>query len=162
MKPFEPDQAPAEPLAVIVQRWFGPLAALAGLAMMLVGLYFAFQLFAAAYAAVTAPEPFGRVVDQWTEFLSGDGPLLDVADEVHVSPRLLTVAVLAGCTLVLLWLTLAVISTGAKIVYWMASDHDAVKRVLSHVFGPSVIKVVKGPEEPPPERLGSRPREADD
>ena len=154
MKQFEPDHSTVEPLAVTVRRWFPAVGALCGLAMILVGIYFAVQLFGAAYSAVTAPEPFGPVVDQWAQYLGGDQPVLEVGDEVQIGPRLLAILVLGGCTLVLLWITLAVIATGARIVYWMGTDLDAVKRVLSHLFGPSVINVVKGPDEEPPSDFG--------
>ncbi len=34
---------------------------------------------------------------------------------------------------------------GVRIVYWMGTDANAIRRVLGHIFGPSVIKVVREP-----------------
>ncbi len=137
----------------LARRAFAVVAALFGLGMMLAGVYCAFRLFDAAYSAVTAPEAFGPVVEQWTAHLGGEEPMFE-AQGVRLKPRLVAVCVLGGCSLILILITMALISTGAKIVYWMGTDLDAVKRVLRHVFGPATIQVVKGPEQNPPKPLG--------
>ena len=93
------------------------------------------------------------MVDQWTEFLGGEEPLVDVKDTVEVNPRLGAAFILAFSGLIMLWVTTAVMTVGARIIYWMGTDLDAVKRVFSHVFGPSVIEVFKGPSEKPPKPL---------
>ena len=149
MKQFEPDESDGHPLAEILTQWFRAATTIFGLMLIAVGIYFACRLFGAAYWAVTAPEPFGPVVDQWAEYVSGGQPLLEIDNRSYINPRLIAVGVMGFCTLVMIWITKAVITTGAKIVYWMGTDVDSVKRVLSHVFGPSVINVVKGPTEEP-------------
>ena len=150
MKQFEPDESKdGLPLAEILAQWFHAATTVFGLILIAVGIYFACQLFGAAYSAVTAPEEFGPVVEQWSEYVSGGDPLLIIDDRAQINPRLIALIVLGFCTLVMIWITKAVITIGAKIVYWMGSDLDSVKRVLSHVFGPTVIDVVKGPTEKP-------------
>lgn len=158
MRDFESHESADVSISDIARRAFTVLAALFGLGIMLAGIYFAFSLFGAAYQAVTAPERFGPVVDQWTDHLGGEEPMLE-AQGVRLKPRLVAVFVLGGCALILLWITLAVISAGARIVYWMGTDLDAVRRVLSHIFGPSTIQVVKGPQQPPPKPLSGPPRQ---
>ena len=147
MKQFEPDESESRPLAEVLAEWFRIATTVFGLVLIGVGIYFACRIFGAAYSAVTQPEQFGPVVEQWTEFVSGGEPLMEADGRVLLSPRLVAVGVMGACTLLMIWITQAVITTGAKIVYWMGTDADAVKRVLSHVFGPSVINVVKGPTE---------------
>ncbi len=155
MRQFEPAESDGErPLTEILGQWFRVATTAFGLLLIVVGVYFACRLFGAAYSAVTAPEQFGPVVDQWAEYLSGGEPLMRINDEVLVNPRPVAVAVLGFFTLVMVWITKAVITIGAKIVYWMGSEVDSVKRVLSHVFGPSVIDVVKGPTEKSAAPLG--------
>ena len=149
MKQFEPDEPDGKPLAEILVQWFRAATTMFGLMLIAVGIYFACRLFGAAYSAVTAPEPFGPVVDQWAEYVSGGQPLLEIDNRSYINPRLIAVGVMGFCTLVMIWITKAVITTGAKIVYWMGTDVDSVKRVLSRVFGPSMINVVKGPTEKP-------------
>lgn len=152
MKDFEPHESTDISISDMARKVFAILAALCGLGMMLAGIYFAFYLFGAAYQGVTAPERFGPVVDQWTQHLGGEEPMLE-AQGVRLKPRLAAVFVLGGCALILLWITLAVISTGARIVYWMGTDLDAVRRVLHQIFGPSTIQVIKGPQQPEPKPL---------
>ncbi len=150
MKQFEPEVSDDRPLAEMLSEWCRIATTIFGLLLIAVGIYFACRLFGTAYSAVTAPDTLGPAVEEWAEYLSGGEPLLEVDDRVLINPRLVAVGVLGFCTLVMIWTIKVVITTGAKIVYWMGTDVESVKRVLSHVFGPSVIDVVKGPREEPP------------
>ena len=154
MKQFEPDESEGLRWAELLIPGFHAVTTLFGLVLIAVGIYFACQLFGVAYSAVMAPEPFGPAMEHWSEYLSGGQPMIEIDDQARINPRLLAVVVLAFCMLVMIWITKAVITTGAKIVYWMGTDLDSVKRVLSHVFGPSVINVVKGPTEKPAPPFG--------
>ncbi len=149
MREFEPDEmAPPASASEIMRSWFRVTAALFGMFLIVMGLYFANELFQLAYSAATEPDRFGPVVEKWTDFLGDDVPLVDVNNgQVTVEPRLFAFFALAAAGLVMLFVISSLITTGAKIVYWMGTDLDAVKRVLSSVFGPSVIKVVKEPNE---------------
>jgi len=118
-----------------------------GLLLIMMGLYFASQLFGLGYAALTKPDQFGPVIDQWTEYFGGPEPIIDPRGELAISPRLFVFLALGGIVLVMLALTTSVITTGARIVYWMGTDLDAVKRVLGSVFGPSTVQVIKSPPE---------------
>ena len=131
----------------ILRNWFRAMAALFGIFLILMGLYFASQLFGLGYAALTNPERFGPVIDQWTEYFGGPEPIIDPQGELAISPRVFVFVALGGIVLVMLALTTSVITTGARIVYWMGTDLDAVKRVLSSVFGPSTVQVIKSPPE---------------
>jgi hypothetical protein len=147
------DMEPQIALTEILRNWFRVMAALFGMFLILMGLYFAAQLFGVAYSAVTAPDEFGPVVEKWSEFLGGEEPIIDVNNgQVKINPQLFAFLALGGAGLVMLWLSMSVITTGARIVYWMGTDLDAVKRVLGSVFGPSTVQVIKEPREkrPPP------------
>jgi len=111
MKQFEPDESDGHPLAEILTQWFRAATTMFGLVLIAVGIYFACRLFGAAYWAVTAPEPFGPVVDQWAEYVSGGQPLLEIDDRSYINPRLVAVAVMGFCMLVMIWITKAVITT---------------------------------------------------
>lgn len=146
------DIEPQISIADVLRNSFRLMAALFGIFLILMGVYFAAQLFGAAYSAMTAPDNFGPVVEKWSEFLGGDEPIIDVNNgQVKIQPQLFAFFALGGAGLVMLWLSLSVITTGAKIVYWMGTDLDAVKRVLGSVFGPSTVQVIKAPSEKRPE-----------
>ena len=53
--------------------------------------------------------------------------------------RVIAVIVLGGGSLLLAWLALGIMLTGAKIVSWTAGDREAVKKILTHVFGPGRV-----------------------
>lgn len=145
------DMEPQVSIAEILRNSFRVMAAAFGILLILMGLYFASQLFGAAYSVVTAPDQFGPVVEKWSEFLGGDEPIIDVNNgQVKIQPQLFAFLALGGAGLVMLWLSLSVITTGARIVYWMGTDLDAVKRVLGSVFGPSTVQVIKEPREKRP------------
>jgi hypothetical protein len=161
MRQFEPDESEGPRWVELLIPGFHAVTTLFGLLLIVVGIYFACHLFGIAYSAVMDPEPFGPAMEHWTEYLSGGQPMLEIDDRARINPRLVAVVVLGFCMLVMIWITKAVITTGAKIVYWMGTDLDSVKRVLSHVFGPSVIDVVKGPAEKPVSPLGKPDGKAD-
>ncbi len=145
------DMEPQIPITEILRNWFRAMCALFGLLLILMGLYFATQLFGLAYSVVTEPDQFGPVVDKWAQFFGGDEPILDLDDgKVKVSTRLFAFLALGFAGLIMISLSLSIISTGARIVYWMGTDLDAVKRVLGSVFGPSTIQVIKDPPQKPP------------
>ncbi len=145
------DMEPQISLTEILRNWFRVMAALFGMFLILMGLYFAAQLFGVAYSAVTAPDEFGPVVEKWSEFLGGEEPIIDVNNgQLKIKPQLFAFLALGGAGLVMLWLSMSVITTGARIVYWMGTDLDAVKRVLGSVFGPSTVQVIKEPREKRP------------
>lgn len=150
MRQFEPEKSDGLRVTELLVPGFHAVTTLFGLALIVVGIYFACRLFGVAYSAVMDPEPLGPAMEQWTEYVSGGLPMLEIDDRARINPRLIAVGVLGFCMLVMIWITKAVITTGAKIVYWMGNDLDSVKRVLSQVFGPSVIDVGKGPVEKPP------------
>lgn len=149
MKQFEPEKYDGPRFAEFIIPGFHAVTTLFGMILIAVGIYFACQLFSVAYSGVMDPEPLGPAMEHWTEYLSGGQPMLEIDGRSRINPRIVAVGVLGFCMLVMIWITKAVITTGAKIVYWMGSDLDSVKRVLSHVFGPTVIDVVKGPAEKP-------------
>ena len=155
MKQFEPEKSEGPKVAELIVPGFNFVTTLFGMILIAVGIYFACHLFSAAYSAITDPTPFGPAVEQWSEYISGGEPLLKIDDRVLINPRLIAIGVLGFCTLVMIWITKAVITTGAKIVYWMGNDIDSVKRVLSHVFDPTVIDVVRGPTEKPAPPFGT-------
>jgi hypothetical protein len=148
------------PVTDILRNWFRVFTTFFGLGMILLGVVFAAELFGVAYAAVAEPERFGVVLDQWAENFGGDEPMIDTGGQGSVSPRLFAFLAMGAAGLVMIILIQTLILTGARIVYWMGTDLEAVKRVLATVFGPSVIQVIKSPKDPSPKqptRIGKEP-----
>ena len=136
----------------IMRRGFQVFAALMGIVMIMLGVYFVVELFSLGYAAVTEPDRFSTVVDQWSKYIGGEEKDFVFNPQFKVSARLVALLGLGIWCLFMIWLCQMVITSGARIVYWMGTDANAIRRVLGHVFGPSVVKVVTEPglEAPKP------------
>ena len=139
-------QAEAEvSVSELLRRGFRVVAAMLGVVMIAMGVYFAAELFALGYAAVSEPERFSTVVDQWSDYIGGGEKAFVINPQVQISPRILAFFGLGGWVMLMIWLCHMIITAGARIVYWMGTDANAIRRVLGHIFGPSVIKVVREP-----------------
>lgn len=140
-RPLETDVSASE----LLRRGFRVIAALAGVVLIIMGVYFIAQLFSLGYAAATEPERFRNVIDCWAEYIGGDEKVFAINPNFQISPRLLAFFGLGVWAILMIWLCQTVITTGARLVYWMGTDANAIRRVLGHIFGPSVIKVVREP-----------------
>jgi hypothetical protein len=142
----EPRNAePEVSVSEMLRRVFRVVAAMLGVVMIIIGIYFAAELFSLGYAAITEPERFSTVVDRWSEYIGGDEKTFVINPSVQISPRILAFLGLGGWVVLMIWLCQMIITAGARIVYWMGTDANAIRRVLGHIFGPSVIKVVREP-----------------
>lgn len=130
----------------MLRAGFRAVAALLGVVLILTGVYFAVELFSLGYAAVSEPDRFRTVIDRWAEFIGGEQEEFVFNPQFKVSPRVFAFFALGGWAVFMIWLCQMVITSGARIVYWMGTDANAIRRVLGHIFGPSVIKVVREPE----------------
>ena len=112
-------------------------ATLLGIVAIVVGLVYAVKIFDLVYTNLRTPGDFRGVIEQWASAVGGEE--LDVAFEGGRVPLASIVAVLivGGGVVVLAWVAMGIMLTGAKIVSWTASERDAVKKILTHAFGPT-------------------------
>lgn len=142
LRRLEPELSASE----MLRQGFRVFAALMGLVMIVMGVYFAVELFSLGYAAVTNPERFSTLIDQWSKYIGGEEKDFVFNPQFKVSARLFALLGLGVWAIFMIKLCQMVITSGARIVYWMGTDANAIRRVLGHIFGPSVIKVVPEPE----------------
>lgn len=112
-------------------------ASTVGIIAILLGLWLALKLFGAVAEGLQSPDAYKETFQQWTALLGGDRMKVKVGDqELALGPTVALGAVSIGL-MVLTWLTLGIMLTGAKIVSWTSTDREAVKRVLQHALGNS-------------------------
>src|SRR3569623_36080 len=112
-------------------------ASTVGIIAIVIGLWLALKLFGAVAEGLQSPDAYKETFQQWTALLGGDRLKIKVGDqELARGPTAALGAVSIGL-MVLTWLTLGVMLTGAKIVSWTSTDREAVKRVLQHALGNS-------------------------
>ncbi len=126
-----------EPAAVSLESIARLFASTVGIIAIVIGLWLALKLFGAVAEGLQSPDSYKETFQQWTALLGGDRLKIKVGDqEFALGPMAALGAVSIGL-MVLTWLTLGVMLTGAKIVSWTSTDREAVKRVLQHALGNS-------------------------
>lgn len=110
-------------------------ASAVGIAAILVGLWFAIKLFGAIAEGLQSPEAYRESIQQWTTLVGGEGLKVKVGEqEFALAPAIALAAIGMGLVL-LTWLSLGVMLTGARIVSWSSGEREAVKRILQEALG---------------------------
>jgi hypothetical protein len=124
------------------------IATLIGVIAIVVGFFFAMRLFGSLYSGLTEPEKVNSTIDRWEWTLGGRELDLVIEGKHYPLARPLAIALVGGGTIVLVWIVLGIMVTGAKIVSVTASDMEAIKRILRHAFGAEM----KSPSAGKPEK----------
>ena len=141
------------------------LGAIVGIVIIIVGFAFAVGIYRRIAATLGAPGGFKEVLEEWIRIVGGNDLNLVVGEKEFHCANILGVLILGGGGLVLAWIAMGLILTGAKVASWMLSDREAIKRLLQHAFGPSKMPrptTSSTAIRPPSSRiLGSPDRESD-
>ena len=111
-------------------------AAALGLAAIFVGLTYAIRIFGIVAGALGNPTWFQTHLETWMAAVGGESTSVELGDVTLRPARVLALAVLGGGSLVLAWLSIAILVAGAKTLSWTLGDQEAVRRLLIHTFGP--------------------------
>jgi hypothetical protein len=111
-------------------------AAALGLAAIFVGLTYAIRIFGAVAGALGDPNGFQTHLETWMAAVGGESTSVELGEVTLRPARVLALAVLGGGSLVLAWLSIAILVAGAKTLSWTLGDQEAVRRLLIHAFGP--------------------------
>jgi len=109
-----------------------------GVITIVIGLFYLTRIFAMVYEGLHAPNSFEIVFARWADAVGGRSMDLVINGNTVPCANILAIAVLGGGMLMLCWITMGVIFTGAKIVSWTAGDRDSIRRILTHAFGPTM------------------------
>ncbi len=117
------------------------LATSLGILAIIIGLMYAGRTFNLIYNAIKHPQTFQVLFDQWVLIIGGSKLDLTLFGEAYPVARIITVFVLGGGSLILVWLSIGIMMAGAKIVSWTSSEREAIKRILTYTFGPDKVEV---------------------
>jgi hypothetical protein len=111
--------------------------AILGFIAIVIGLVYATRLFDLVFDTLKSPEIFQENLDKWV--MAVGGGKLDVALEgtTFQGSRIIALMTLGGGTFLLTLLSLGIIVTGAKVLYWTLSDREAIRQLLAYAFGPA-------------------------
>lgn len=109
------------------------LAAIIGMAAIVFGFVFAGKLFFAVKDALLDPAGLYSVVAEWEQVIDGEEMTAPVADGEMPLGRIVAVVIVGAGTIVLVWIALGFVTTGARVVSWVVSDLDATKKLASEL-----------------------------
>ena len=111
------------------------LATILGLVVIIIGLKYAMDIFQLVFTILKSPAYLAGVIHQMAESIGGSA--FDLRLEGRAVPLANIMALMVYCcgALLVAWLTLVMMHTGAKIVSLTAGDRRAVTQLLQSAFG---------------------------
>ena len=122
-----------------------------GLIVILIGLKYAVDIFQLIFAILESPSQLTSAIQQTAGSIGGSAFDLRLEGRSVPLANLMALAVYCCGALLIAWLTLALMHTGAKIVSLTAGDRRAVKQLLQSAFGGSLQ-----PKAPPEDNTRNR------
>lgn len=110
-------------------------ASAVGIVTIVVGLWFAIKLFGAIAEGLQSPEAYRDSIQQWTALVGGEGLKVKLGEQEFALGPVIALAAIGLGLVLLTWLSLGIMLTGAKIVSWSSGEREAVKRILQQAFG---------------------------
>jgi hypothetical protein len=122
---------------------FRGIASLLGLGIIILGLYLALKTYTTIQRGVTEPVTFQETVKKWTEVMDvspKNDPAAAAWDEktrfeAEAVAQVMGVVAIGGAYFILCWLTVAIMTAGARIISWTTGDREAVRKIIREALG---------------------------
>jgi hypothetical protein len=116
--------------------FFRVLGALTGLITCIIGVVYATRVFSLIYKGLNNPEAVGSYISRWRVAI-GDSLHLQVviSNEIYEVTELVVVAVTGIAVWMLIWISIQLIITGAKVISLCLDDKQAIKRIFKEALG---------------------------
>jgi len=144
MMPMSQNENDAASVVETAKNIVSLVATCIGLIVILIGLKYAVDIFQLIFAILESPSQLTSAIQQTAGSIGGSAFDLRLEGRSVPLANLLALAVYCCGALLIAWLTLALMHTGAKIVSLTAGDRRAVKQLLQNAFGGSLQ-----PKSPP-------------
>jgi hypothetical protein len=126
------------PAVETIKKIISLLATFIGLAVIIVGLKYAIDIFQLIFTILKSPASLTGPIQQMASSIGGSAFDLKLTDRTVPLANIMALIVYCGGALLSAFLTLALMHTGAKIVSLTAGDRSAVKQLLQSAFGSSM------------------------
>ena len=144
MMPMSQNENDAASVVETAKNIVSLVATCIGLIVILIGLKYAVDIFQLIFAILESPSQLTSAIQQTAGSIGGSAFDLRLGGRSVPLANLMALAVYCCGALLIAWLTLALMHTGAKIVSLTAGDRRAVKQLLQSAFGGSLQ-----PKSPP-------------
>lgn len=111
------------------------LATLIGLAVIIIGLIYAIEIFQLIFSFLRSPASLAEPVQQLATSFGGNTYDLKLTDRTIPLAKIIALVIYCSGVLLSAFLTMALMQTGAKLVSLTAGDRAAVKQLLQSAFG---------------------------
>ena len=148
-----------EPLSVVetVKCVVSLVATCLGLAIIIIGLRYALEVFQLVFTILKSPAYLTGVIHEMAESIGGSAFDLRLDGRAVPLANIMALTVYCCGAFLVAWLTLALMHTGAKIVSLTAGDRSAVKHLLQGAFGKSFQRKMALPDRDAETRTPARP-----
>ena len=151
--PFAEDED-AISIMEILKRIVQIAATCLGLAVIVIGLYYAMDVFHLILNMLKSPSTLSEPVRELADSFGGRAFDIRLPDRTIPLASLIALVVYCLGVLICAFLTMALMQTGAKIVSLTAGDRTAVKQILQNAFGSRMQPKSLAPE--PEDHRGPR------
>ena len=138
MMPMSKNENDAASVVETAKNIVSLVATCIGLIVILIGLKYAVDIFQLIFAILESPSQLTSAIQQTAGSIGGSAFDLRLEGRSVPLANLMALAVYCCGALLIAWLTLALMHTGAKIVSLTAGDRRAVKQLLQSAFGRSL------------------------
>ena len=132
---FPEQREDAVPLVDTIKRIISLTATAIGLAVIIIGLKYATDIFQLIFTILQSPASLMGPVQEMATSIGGSAFDLTLPDRTIPLANIMALMVYCCGTLLSAFLTLSLMHTGAKIVALTAGDRTAVKQLLHSAFG---------------------------
>ncbi len=113
-------------------------ASIVGILIILYGFKLCIDIFGLIYSAFTEPKHIADMLNQWAQTDALRSLKFNLGKQTFSLAHFAAIVIGGGCAILLAWLAITIMQTGAKIIYWTSDEQDAIKTILRNAFGPSM------------------------
>jgi len=117
-------------------------ASIAGIIILLYGFKLCIDIFMLLYSALTEPAQIASVLNQWAQTDLLKSLTFTLGERTFSLAHILAIIIGGGCAVLLGWLAITMMQTGARIISWTSNEEEAIKKILKNAFGPSMKAVI--------------------
>jgi len=129
------NKEPVSPVVETMKNVVSLFATCLGLVVIIIGLKYAMDIFQLIFTILNSPAHLTEPIHQLAESIGGSAFDYRTAERTIPFANIMALTVYCCGVLLIAWLTLALMHTGAKIVSLTAGDRSAVKKLLQSAFG---------------------------
>jgi hypothetical protein len=136
MRRNEPEGSGVESGIDAVLRLIRAFVAVLGVIAIIIGILYAARTLHLIYRALSSPESLRSILDRWASAVGGKELDFVIAGTTYHAADVVAIVVLGAGAVVLAWISMGLILTGTKVVFWALGNRRAIKEVPAQPFGP--------------------------